>query len=54
MGQGEKNEEKGGKGKIRQKGEETTPKISLLVGVKLIFLREGGGNNMIHLQNIYA
>ena len=52
---GLENGEKGGKGNKRQKREETPQKIFPLLGAKLIFLQErGGGNNMIHLHNIYA
>ena len=58
MGLREKNEENEGgrKGKNKTKERRNPPKISLLLGAKLIFLREGGGkgNNMIHLHNINA
>ena len=43
MSLGGKKYEKGEREKIRKKGEETPPKISLLVDAKLIFLEEGGG-----------
>ena len=45
-GSREKNEERGGG--IRQKREETSPEISLLVGVNLIFQGEGGLLKSIH------
>ena len=48
MGLGEKNEEKGEKGKNKDKREIFSP-----CGSKIDFFgREGGGNNMIHLHNI--
>ena len=53
MGLGEKNEERRGKGKKIDKREKKPPKITLLVGAKLIFLEEGGGNSMIYLKNVY-
>ena len=56
MGLGGKNEEKGEKGKKNKaKGRIIPPPKKIPpFGCKIDFLGRGGGNNMIHLHNIYV